>query len=93
VVAWAQKQSASELFSTAITEAEILYGIEMLGKGNRREGLLAAAQAMLAEDFLGFERDAARDFSRIAAHRRVLGKPISHADAQIAAMTRVHGTN
>ena len=50
VVAWAQKQSASELFTTAITEAEIFYGIEMLGKGKRREGLLAAAQAMFTED-------------------------------------------
>ena len=83
VVAWAQKQSASELFTTAITEAEIFYGIEMLGKGKRREGLLAAAQAMFTEDFrgriFGFESDAARDFSRIAAHRRVLGKPIGHA--------------
>jgi len=95
VVAWAQKQSASELFTTAITEAEIFYGIEQLGKGKRREGLLTAAQAMFAEDFrgriFGFESDAARDFSRIAAHRRILGKPISHADAQIAAITRVHG--
>ena len=67
----------------------------MLGKGKRREGLRAAAQAMFTGDFrgriFGFESEAARDFSRIAVRRRVLGKPISHADAQIAAITRVHG--
>jgi predicted nucleic acid-binding protein len=95
VVAWTQKQSANELFTTTITEAEIFYGIEMLGKGKRREDLLAAARAMFTDDFrgriFGFDSEAARDFSRIAARCRVLGKPISHADAQIAAITRVHG--
>jgi predicted nucleic acid-binding protein len=95
VVAWAEKQSVSELFTTTITEAEIFYGIAILGKGKRSEGLLAAAEAMFTEDFrgriFGFESGAARDFSRIAAHRSDLGKPIGHADAQIAAITRVHG--
>ena len=95
VVDWVAKQPASELFTTAITEAEIFYGIELLSKGKRREGLLAAAEAMFTEDFagrvLGFESNAARYFSRIASHRRSLGKPIGHADAQIAAIVRVHG--
>ena len=57
--------------------------------------LLAAAGAMFTEDFAGhvygFESAAAREFSRIVAHRRELGGPISHADAQIAAIARVHG--
>ena len=93
VVAWIAKQPAAELFTTSITEAEIFYGIELLTRGKRREGLLAAAQAMFAEDFAGhifhFESEAARAFSRIAAHRRELGRPISHADAQIAAIAQV----
>jgi len=50
---------------------------------------------MFAEDMagriFGFESDAARAFSRIAAHRRALGRPISQADAQIAAITQVRG--
>jgi predicted nucleic acid-binding protein len=95
VVAWVAKQPAAELFTTSITEAEIFYGLELLTKGKRREGLLAAAEAMFAEDLaghvLGFDSDAARVFSKIAAHRRALGRPISHADAQIAAITKVHG--
>ena len=95
VVAWVAKQPATELFTTSITEAEIFYGLELLTKGKRREGLLAAAEAMFAEDLagrvLGFDSDAARAFSRIAAHRRALGRPISHADAQIAAITQVRG--
>jgi len=95
VVAWIAKQSATELFTTSITEAEIFYGLELLAKGKRREGLLAAAEAMFAEDLagrvLGFDSDAARAFSRIAAHRRALGRPISHADAEIAAIAQVRG--
>jgi predicted nucleic acid-binding protein len=68
VVAWIAKQSATELFTTSITEAEIFYGPELLAKGKRREGLLAAAEPMFAEDLadrvLGFDSAAARAFSR-----------------------------
>ena len=92
VVAWFAKQPAAELFTTSITEAEIFFGIELLTKGKRRERLLAAADAMFAEDLagrvFGFESDAARVFSKIAAHRRALGRPIRHADAQIAAIAQ-----
>lgn len=93
VVAWVAKQPAVEVFTTSITEAEILYGIELLAKSKRREQLLAAADAMFTEDLagriFGFESDAARVFSKIAVQRRALGRPISHADAQIAAITQV----
>ena len=95
VAAWVAKQPATELCTTSITEAEIFFGIELLAKGKRREGLLAAAEAMFAEDLggriFGFESDAARSFSKIAAQRRLLGRPISHADAQIAAIAEVRG--
>ena len=93
VSAWVAQQSSAELFTTSITEAEILYGIELLAKGKRREQLLGAADAMFTEDFAGrvygFDEDAARAFAKIAAHRRGLGKPISHADAQIAAIAQM----
>ena len=93
---WIAQQPAAELFTTAITEAEILLGIEQLGPGKRRDGLLRAAERMFAEDFggriLGFESDAAQAFAMIAAATRALGKPIHHADAQIAAITKLrHG--
>lgn len=93
VSAWVAKQSAGELSTTSIAEAEILYGIELLAKGKRREQLLAAADAMFTEDLAGrlygFDSDAARAFSKIAARRHGLGRPISHADAQIAAIAQV----
>lgn len=92
VSAWVAKQSPGELCTTSITEAEILYGIELLAKGKRREQLLAAADGMFMEDLAGrvygFDSDAARAFAKLAAHRRGLGKPISHSDAQIAAIAQ-----
>ncbi len=95
VVAWVASQSSVELVTTSITEAEIFYGIELLTRGKRREALLAAAEAMFAEDLagrvFGFDSDAARVFSKISAHRRALGRPISHADAQIAAIAQARG--
>jgi len=95
VVAWIAQQPAPDLFTTAITEAEIFYGIELLGKGKRRDALLAAADGVFSEDFaervLGFDSDTARHFASVAVHRWALGRPISHADAQIAAIARAHG--
>ena len=93
VEAWFRLQRSTELFTTSVTEAEIFYGIELLTKGKRREALLLSAEAMFREDLAGrvlsFDEQAARVFARIAAKRRAAGKPISHADAQIAAMAHV----
>jgi len=93
VAAWVAEQPTMELFTTSITEAEIFYGIELLSGGTRRDALLAAAQAMFAEDLggriLAFESEAARVFSKIAVQRRRKGRPISHADAQIAAIAQL----
>jgi len=95
VVRWVTNQPATGLFTTAITEAEIFYGLELLTKGKRRAGLEAAAEAMFADDFagrvIGFDSQAARAFATIAARRRALGKPISHSDAQIAAIAQLYG--
>jgi toxin FitB len=93
VVEWLDARPEPELFTTSITEAEIFLGIELLSRGKRRDALLAAAERVFAADFegrvLSFESESARAFSRISAHRRLLGKPISQADAQIAAIAQV----
>lgn len=95
VTAWIDQQADTEIFTTTITEAEIFYGLELKAPGKRRDQLLAAAEAMFTEDLaarvLAFDSLAARAFSRIAAHRRGMGKPIAHADAQIAAISQTRG--
>jgi toxin FitB len=93
VMAWFSRQTATELFTTAITEGEILLGIEVLPKGKRREALLGTAETMFGRDLggriIGFDSEAARAYAKIVAHRRSLGRPISHADAQIAAIVQL----
>jgi predicted nucleic acid-binding protein len=92
VVRWVARQPATSLYTTSITEAAILHGVMLLPAGKRRNNLQAAAEAMFSEDFarrvLPFGSDAARAYAAIAALRRRAGKPISHFDAQIAAIGR-----
>jgi predicted nucleic acid-binding protein len=94
VLDWWSQQQTGELFTSAVSEAEILYGIELLPKGKRRDRLLAEAEAMFSEDFAGrilpFDEEAARVFAEIAAGRRTQGRPIAEFDAQIAAIARTH---
>lgn len=95
VSTWLAGQLATELFTTSITEAEIFLGIELLPRGKRRESLSSDAEAMFAKDLggriLSFDSDSGRLFAKIVAHRRALGKPINHLDAQIAAIARLRG--
>ena len=92
VVRWVASQPVTSLYTTSITEAEILHGVMLLPAGKRRSSLQAAAEAMFREDFGGrvlpFGSAAARAYAPIAAERRRAGRPISHFDAQIAAIGR-----
>ena len=95
VVEWIGAQPAASLYTTSITQAEILHGLMLLPPGRRRSALEAAATSMFAEEFagriLGFGTDAAPPYARIASDRRRAGRPISHFDAQIAAIARSTG--
>lgn len=95
VLRWFSDQAAEDLHVTAVSMAEILYGIELISTSRRREAVRAGAEnmfeAVFADRVLTFEDRAARSFSQIASSRRRQGKPMSEFDAQIAAITRVHG--
>lgn len=93
VVAWISERRFKDVIClTTINVAEILYGIELLPKGKRRDGLLSEAESMFSEDFTGrilpFDEQAARAFAQIAATRRSQGRPISEFDAQIASIAK-----
>lgn len=92
VVAWADAQRQEDLFATAISEAEMLYGVGLLPVGRRRDDLRRAVQivfsSLLAGRVLPFERAAAACFGDWAAERRLAGKPVGMADLQIAAIAR-----
>jgi toxin FitB len=92
VVAWFSAQPSTGLFTTTITQAEILYGIELLAPVGRRSRLANVAREMFATDFAGrifsFDQPAAQAYAEIAATRRRAGRPIAQPDAQIAAIAR-----
>jgi predicted nucleic acid-binding protein len=94
VLHWLGAQEPSSVFTTTITQAEVLYGIETLPPGKRRVRLLAAVEQLFAAEFEGrilpFDEDAARAFAGIAAARNAVGRPISQFDAMIAAIARSH---
>jgi predicted nucleic acid-binding protein len=95
VAAWLQRQPEAETFTTAITKAEILYGIEVLDLGKYRAGLARAADLIFSGTFLrrvlAFDDEAAAHYAQISASRKISGRPIKTADAQIAAIARLHG--
>ena len=91
---WVSVQAPGELCTTAITVAEIRYGLERLADGRRKDSLLAAATEVFAafsEYIQPFDADAAIWYATIVAHRDRLGLPIDGFDAQIAAICRTRG--
>lgn len=89
---WLAAQDRLTVFTTTITQAEVLYGIQVLPPGKRRSLLSAAVTRIFDIEFLGrilpFDEDAARMFSTIVARREAMGRPISNLDAMIASIAR-----
>lgn len=91
---WLARQNPLDLFTTAVTEAEILYGAAIRPDGRRKRDLEAAAQrvlALFAGRIVPFDSAAAREFAQIVTDRRRAGRPIEVFDAQNAAITRSRG--
>jgi toxin FitB len=92
VVAWVDGHPGDQVFITAVTAAELLYGVTRLPDGRRKRVLAAKVRDLIDEDFedqvLPFNSDSAHHYAEIVASRERLGKPINMADAQIAAICR-----
>jgi predicted nucleic acid-binding protein len=94
VLAWLDRHVGERLTTTAITVAEVRYGIARLPDGARRAALERAADDAFrpfADDVLPFDLGAATAYAEIVGDRERLGRPIDGFDAQIAAICRAHG--
>ena len=95
VAAWIAERDAEELYLTAVSEAELLYGVAIMPTGRRRNTLESSMTRWLnqgfAERILPFDSAAARAYAEIASGRRRAGRPIGEADCQIAAISRSRG--
>lgn len=93
VAAWIGQVETEALYTSAITRAEIAFGISTLPAGRRREQLASLASEVFDIDFAGrvlaFGRDAAVLYGNILAHRREIGRPMSELDALIASIAQL----
>ena len=97
VEAWLGEQDGLSIYLTAISEAELRYGVAIMTNGKSCDGLGNAIDLILRDDMAGrilpFDSAAARAFAEIAATHRGAGRPISQADCQIAAIARAHNAS
>ncbi len=92
---WLNRQSASTLFLTTTSLAELLLGIEKLPAGRRKAALADSLQPMLNQWFgpriLPFDQAAATAYANLISRARAAGRTISALDGQIAAVASAHG--
>lgn len=91
VLAWLRQYSGGSLRTTAVTVAEIRYGIARLPDGRRREALQQAASEIFAafpRQVLPFDLAAANAYADVVTGRERIGNSIDGFDAQIAAICR-----
>lgn len=89
VMNWVLHHDQREFYTTAVTLAEVLYGIARLDEGRRKDLFTAAAEEVFAtfeEHVLPFDRAAAVQYAAIVSAQDRAGLPISGFDAQIAAI-------
>lgn len=89
---WLDEQDAVELYITTVTISEISYGLNVLPDGNRRKLLESAFNKVIQTAFkhriLPFDEPAAHLYGKLMGNRKILGRPMSVSDGQIAAITR-----
>ena len=93
VVAWVSRLSPATVCTTAVTLAEVRFGIARLPSGRRRALLDVAADdvfATFADRVLPFDAVAAGQYGDVVVERECAGAPISGFDAQIAAICIAH---
>ena len=94
VVAWVDRQHAATLYLTALSLAEIRFGIAALPTGNRHTALNrqfeTGIRPLFEDRVLSFDEAASSECAAIRANARTSGIAISDYDALIAATVKSH---
>lgn len=97
VVDWLGGVPVENMLTTAISQAEILYGIRRLPDGARRSRLVTAAHDLFTRTFAGrilpFDHKAAAMLADLRIGRERMGHPIAREDAMIAAIALCNGVS
>jgi predicted nucleic acid-binding protein len=93
-LAWFDRQDRTSLFLTAISIAELKAGVALLPDGKRKESLKHILEGLLtnfATPVLPFDHEAAVAYAAVVAHAKAKRYTLPVANAQIAAIAKVHG--
>lgn len=94
VRAWLNRQPSGVLYLSAVTLAELLYGIAALPDGRRKVTLAAVLDGLLdlfAGRILPFDTAAAQCYAPLAATARTAGRGFPTPDGYIAAIAAAQG--
>ena len=95
VLAWIDAQIIETLYLSAISLAELRFGIAALAPGKRRDTLHTSLEQRILPLFVGrilpFDGAASAAYAVLRARARVQGKAIAPADGYIAATATSHG--
>ena len=95
VDAWVRARAAADMAISAITAAEMLYGVRQMPAGRRRQAVEQAVAAALEQAFAGrilsFDARCAAVYADVMTQRRAMGRPVQIPDAQIAAIAQRDG--
>ncbi|MGO4128278.1 type II toxin-antitoxin system VapC family toxin [Inquilinus sp. YAF38] len=90
VVAWIDAQPVETLFLSAVTVAELRFGVALMPAGKRREGLHEYLERRVLPLFhgrvLSFDLAASQAYAELMSRARAAGLAISIADGYIAAI-------
>ena len=91
---WVSRQVIDTLFLSAITLAEIYFGLMVLPDGQKKQSLYDAFDRLILPVFSGrilpFDAQIAMSYAEIRAHARQKGFAIATADGYIAAIAKFH---
>ena len=95
VLTWLDAQIIETLYLSAISLAELRFGIAALAPGKRRDTLHTSLEQRILPLFVGrilpFDAAASEAYAVLRARARVQGKAIAPADGFIAATASSHG--
>jgi predicted nucleic acid-binding protein len=90
VVAWLDRQSDHEIWTSSVNVFEVEYGLSLMPPGKRRIHLEGALMGLLVEDLRGrildFNPRAASEAGRLMAKRKREGREYNPLDSMIAAI-------
>ncbi len=95
VVAWIDAQTIETLYLSAITVAELRYGVAVLPKGRRKDRLRRRLEeevlVLFGDRVLPFDLPASDSFAKLMSQARAKGATIARTDGWIAAIAAANG--